>query len=602
MNSSSSLDKNTFKSLSRLYITALSIIALLVLITQIFIQRALSGNNYDANIINIAGKQRMLSQKICKGILLSKTEDIVIKRNIKSELNADVNEWRKSHTLLLNNLNLIPKGKEQEKLKSQFSKVTVEINELLNIYEHLERKDNFIDEAEENQWIAAFIQKEPDFLREMNQYVNDYEKYSSSKIQIIKYIEYAAFSFLILLLFIEFALLFLPAAKKIKQTISELIKAKDSAIEMAEKANLAVNQKNETLEELQLLRKAIDQNLFFARFDKNGQIIESGRKLKELISKQRNIDKRIIYDNLGLSKNDATNLRNSVNAKKGAILNKELKVDFNKSSIEWLDISIFPVVKQKGIIEYIIVCLDITSRKKARAKIDALNIEQTKAERASQIAKASLIVEAQEEERKRIAKDIHDSIGQMLTALKFNLESIKPSETTFSEKLIENLKAQTKDIILGVRMATFNLTPPELLDYGVVTAIQKMVKQLNKYSTAEIIFENNTLKDFRFETLVETNLYRVTQECINNAIKYAEANCIYVSIKKTEQLLSISITDNGKGFDVYQIPKNPKGGTEGGMGMFFMKERMEYINGRVFLNSELGNGTRVVLNYPIPND
>ena len=98
--------------------------------------------------------------------------------------------------------------------------------------------------------------------------------------------------------------------------------------------------------------------------------------------------------------------------------------------------------------------------------------------------------------------------------------------------------------------------------------------------------------------MIETNLYRVTQECINNSIKYAEASYILVALKKTDNLLSISVTDNGKGFNPTEVSKKPKGGTEGGMGLFFMKERMEYINGRVFINSSK-EGTRVVINYPI---
>ena len=588
-----SLDTKSFNSLSKVYFIAIGIIGLLVLISQVFIQRALTNNEYDANIMNIAGRQRMLSQKISKNILFLNTTNIKVDRNIESELSESYSEFESAHQVLKNNVNSLPDSPKTKLLKEQFSKVSIEINELLKIYKQINK------EEENTPWIAAFMNKEPYFLKEMNQYVDSYEHYSFSKIKTTKRIEYTAFIFLILLLFAELFLLFLPAAGKIKSTISELIHVKDNAVSMAEKANIAVQQKKETLEELQLLQKAIDQNLFFARFDKEGYLINTGRRIKELIAKQKNIDKRIIYENLGLSLSDQKKLRDLVNAEKGAIVNHEFKVSFEKSDIEWLDISIFPVVKHLGIIEYIVVCLDITSRRKAQGKIDALNLEKIKTETASQKAKASMVVEAQEEERKRIAKDIHDSIGQMLTALKFNIESINTDQTDKLSIKIDNLKSQTKEIILGVRMATFNLTPPELLDYGVTTAIQKMVLQLNKYSDAEVIFKNEIPNDLRFETLVETNLYRVTQECINNAIKYAKADYILVTLKKTDQLLSISITDNGNGFDTTKLPKSPKGGTEGGMGLFFMKERMEYINGRVFLNSEPGNGTRVVLNYPL---
>lgn len=585
--------------------TALGIIAILVLISQIFIQGALDNKAYDAKIINLAGKQRMLSQRISKTILLLDSP-INLNRDLNSELNEALKEWASAHIILKNNLNSLPKSIKKKKLSSHFFEVDLEIKELFAISQKIKANLNFnntktitSNKKDTKIWTTAFLNKEAGFLLKMNKYVNEYESYASSKIKTIKKIEYVAFFFLIGLLFIEFFLLLRPAAARIKSTLRELIQVKDSAVNMAQKANIAVQQKRETLEELQLLQKAIDQNLLFARIDKEGHIITAGRRIKDLVIKQKNIDQRILYENLGLSLADQNELKERINSEKGALLNHEYKVTLKNSPIEWLDFSVFPVVKYQGIIEYIVVCLDITSRKKAQAKIDALNQEQIKVETASQKAKASMIVEAQEEERKRIAKDIHDSIGQMLTALKFNIESLDPKQLDKLSTKIDNLKVQTKDIILGVRMATFNLTPPELLDYGVTTAIQKMVLQLNKYSQTEIIFKNEIEQDIRFETLVETNLYRVTQECVNNAIKYAEADFILVTLKITEHLLSISITDNGNGFDKSQIPKAPKGGTEGGMGLFFMKERMDYINGRVFINSEPGKGTRVVLNYPI---
>jgi len=432
----------------------------------------------------------------------------------------------------------------------------------------------------------------------MNAYVYGYEKYASEKISKIKIIESLTFGLVILLLLFEILFLFRPAAKKIKTTIKELINTKDDALELANRANIAVKQKNETLTELQLLQKAINQTLFFARIDKNGTILSSGKRMQEILDKQQSGHKHIIFENLGLSESDQRLLKEQIISEKGAILHHEFSVQLDSNKIEWLDVSVFPFIKTKGVTEYLLVCLDITKRRKAQQKVEALNLEKLKTETALQKSKASLIVEAQEEERKRIAKDIHDSIGQMLTALKFNIESLNVDQTDILENKIDSLKTQTKNIILGVRMATFNLTPPELLDYGIVTALQKMVTQLNKFSNAEIIYENSITENLRFNTLVETNLYRVTQECINNSIKYAEATYILVTIKNTKDLLSISVTDNGKGFNPTEVSNKPKGGSEGGMGLFFMKERMEYINGRVFINSS-EEGTRVVINYPL---
>ncbi len=203
----------------------------------------------------------------------------------------------------------------------------------------------------------------------------------------------------------------------------------------------------------------------------------------------------------------------------------------------------------------------------------------------------------QEEERKRIAKDIHDGIGQMLTALKFNIESIDLDNVEKTGEKISYLKDLTSDLIKGVRTATFNLTPPELSDHGIFPALHKMTVELSKLTGKTILFENKTDEHIRFDSLAETNMYRVTQEAVNNAIKYAQANYILVTINFKDDILSIVIDDDGKGFDASILDKVPKNNSEGGMGLFFMKERISYINGRLFINSEEGKGTRVTINY-----
>jgi len=185
----------------------------------------------------------------------------------------------------------------------------------------------------------------------------------------------------------------------------------------------------------------------------------------------------------------------------------------------------------------------------------------------------------------------------MLTALKFNIESINTENIEKTNQKIEGLKQLSKDLILGIRTATFNLTPPELKDHGISSALQKMAKELSKLTGRNIIFENKSSIESRFDSLVETNLYRVTQEAVNNAIKYAKADYILISINNSKSISSIIIDDNGQGFDLSKIPSKPKNNAEGGMGLFFMKERMNYINGRIFISSELGRGTRITLNY-----
>jgi signal transduction histidine kinase len=123
-----------------------------------------------------------------------------------------------------------------------------------------------------------------------------------------------------------------------------------------------------------------------------------------------------------------------------------------------------------------------------------------------------------------------------------------------------------------------------------------MASELGKLTGQNIIFENSSNFNGRLDTLVETNLYRITQEAVNNAVKYAKANFILVRISHTNNLLSIVIDDDGQGFDPEDIESKNDGS---GMGLSFMRERMQFIQGRMFIYSELQEGTRITLNVPL---
>jgi signal transduction histidine kinase len=263
----------------------------------------------------------------------------------------------------------------------------------------------------------------------------------------------------------------------------------------------------------------------------------------------------------------------------------------------WLDMSIIPMLQNSMHQSILILCSDITERKRTQQRMEQLTKENYEENIRQKQLQASQIVEGQEEERKRIAKDIHDGIGQMLTALKFNIESINLDNQEKTAEKIAYLKILATDLIKGVRTATFNLTPPELGDHGIFPALQKMVGELSKLTGKTILFENKAGDNIRFDSLAETNIYRVAQEAVNNAIKYAEANYILLSINYSGGILSVVIDDDGKGFDDTILDKMPKNNSEGGMGLFFMKERISYINGRLFINSVPGKGTRVTINY-----
>ncbi len=604
MNNRESLDHQTFGRLSKIYIIALGAIAVFTIGAQFFIQQYLDSQIDDSRIINISGRQRMLSQKIAKEILLlSHSENRQSKKKSIQELEATIELWRTSHQILIQ-FNESQRKEQQGSIEIQKMFAAIAPYFQIIYQNSLEVLDLIRSETTDPQklkpHIHAIILNEPLFLKQMDAIVFQYDKEAKQKVSSLKSIEYLLFGLIILILVFEFLLLFRPIALSIKKTISNLLSSQRKAENMANRARELKKVQEENMQELVSLTKAINQTLLYARVDEYGEIISLGERFANLLGIENDHQRNRLSDFMNLGEVQKNRLDNLITQNKGGVFNEEFEFIASSGQKIWLDITILTVYKESGVSERLVLCSDISKRKEAQNEVERLNAAQYKEKEELQKSNASQIVEAQEEERKRIAKEIHDSIGQMLTALKLNIESINLGNIEKANHRIEGLKKISEDLIQGIRIATFNLTPPELKDYGIAIALQKMAKELSKLTGKHIIFENSSNFDERFDTLIETNLYRVTQEAVNNAIKYAKSSFIVISVNHSDALLSIVINDNGIGFDIKKIPSKPTNKAEGGMGLFFMKERMNYINGRIFINSIPGEGTRVTLNYNIP--
>ncbi len=601
MNKRETLDHQTFGRLSKIYIIALGAIALFTIGGQFFIQRYLNSQIDDSRIINLSGRQRMLSQKLSKEILLlSDLKDNTLKTSYIKDLQSTLELWKKSHENLAQyNDSIQRKNRDSIEIKKMFTALQPYFNSIyLNSIQAIKliNKDT-IDHQQLKPHLETVILNEPLFLKQMDAIVFQYEKEAQQKVSSLKKIELLLFGFIILILIFEFFLLFRPVALSIKKTISNLLVSQKKAEQMASRAEELRKVQEESMQELVSLTKAIDQTLLYARVDEQGALINLGGRFAKLLGIEQNYERKYLSDLMNLSEVQKNKLLGLITQNKGGVFNEEFEFKTASGEKVWLDISIITVFKEHGTSERLVLCSNISKRKDAQKEVERLTAAQYKEKEDLQKSNASQIVEAQEEERKRIAKEIHDSIGQMLTALKLNIEAINLNNLEKASQRIDGLKKISEDLIQGVRIATFNLTPPELKDYGISIALQKMAKELSKLTSKNIIFENKSNFDQRFNSLVETNLYRVTQEAVNNAIKYAQSNFIMISVTHSDTVLSITIDDNGKGFDIKNIPTKPANNAEGGMGLFFMKERMNYINGRIFINSSPGEGTRVTLNY-----
>ncbi|AOW09899.1 histidine kinase [Flavobacterium gilvum] len=595
-----SLDKISFTKLRRMYLFALITIAVTVLLSQLLIQYNLNKQLSDSRIINISGKQRMLSQKLTKEILiLNFITDSLQKKEKINQISKTISEWKFNHYSLINGNDSLgfPKDKNQiliqyfEDIKPNFEALLKASNTFL------ENKKSNQNESENKKLVQTILDNGAVFLSKMNRIVGEYDKEALEKVTLQTKTEYAILAFTLLVLLLEFIFIFKPTNKKVELLISNLLSSERKAIKLAQDTEIISEAKENSVKELKSLNYAMENTLLYCRIATDGTIIHIGEKFSKLIQYNPFLSNKKLGEVLTPIEKEQLFIDRIVleNHRRG--WQGELNITNRNEQSLWLDLSMVPVTIKKDESELLIICFDITDRKKAVQEVERLNAANIADKLSQQKVISSKIVENQENEQNRIAREIHDGIGQMLTGLKFSLESINLDDKEKSTVKIEYLKKLTLDIIKGVRTATFNLMPPELSDHGINSALAKLTLELSKLTGKNILFYNKTDFNSRLDSLIEINIYRLTQEAINNAIKYADSTHIIVQLSHSASLLSITIDDNGKGFDINAVEK--KRNSESGMGLLFMKERIQYINGRVFFNSIPNEGTRITFNIPI---
>jgi two-component system, NarL family, sensor kinase len=204
------------------------------------------------------------------------------------------------------------------------------------------------------------------------------------------------------------------------------------------------------------------------------------------------------------------------------------------------------------------------------------------------------VMKAEENERERIAKDLHDGVGQMMSAAKMNLSAFE-SESNFNsaaqkkefEKIIQLVDESCKE----VRTVSHIMMPNALLKNNLSAAVKDFVNKLSNKNLSVHVYTEGL--EERVDSNVETVFYRVIQECVNNAIKHAGATTLDISLIKDKDGISATVEDNGKGFDTID-----KDNFEG-IGLKNIITRIEYLKGTVDFDSAPGRGTLVALHVPV---
>ncbi|MCF8120646.1 MAG: GAF domain-containing protein [Deltaproteobacteria bacterium] len=235
-----------------------------------------------------------------------------------------------------------------------------------------------------------------------------------------------------------------------------------------------------------------------------------------------------------------------------------------------------------------------------KAAEDALQRSEKQLRRLS-----SQLLNFQEDERKRIAMELHDGIGQTLSAVKFKVETgMKALEEKGPQALLLVLGSvvlMVQEAVEEVRRICKNLRPPILDDLGIVATISWFCREfMNVYGTIQVEKEI-LLKEEEVPHEFKTPIFRVLQEALNNAAKHSQADKVHVVLRKKAGGVYLLIEDNGRGFDVKSNLKANKGASSG-MGLASMRERATLSGGTFGVESSPGRGTRIVMSFPLPGD
>ncbi|MEJ2656778.1 MAG: ATP-binding protein [Desulfobacterales bacterium] len=209
------------------------------------------------------------------------------------------------------------------------------------------------------------------------------------------------------------------------------------------------------------------------------------------------------------------------------------------------------------------------------------------------------IIESQENERKLVAKELHDSVNSNLAAIKLALEQklvsmdSDPRDDIYS---IEKVIANIKDTIEEVRRISNHMMPSMLVDLGLLKTIRWFCRERSKYYQKARIITQLKVEEHGINELLKVTIFRVIQEAVTNALNHGEADTIQIDLVKADDCIELSVTDNGCGFDLKKFPPNPD--SLNGFGLKGMMDRALVCNGTFEIFSEVGKGTQVKVSLP----
>lgn len=255
----------------------------------------------------------------------------------------------------------------------------------------------------------------------------------------------------------------------------------------------------------------------------------------------------------------------------GEVWKGEIRNRAKDGSYYWVDTTIVPFLDDKGKpYQYLAIRFEITERKRVEQELQSM---------------MTTIIDVQEEERKRLSRNLHDGIGQNLYS---HLITINRLMTEVDHPLIQQMQKEATELIEEIREISWELRPSVLDDLGLVPAIRSFLSRYSENYNIDVYFD--CVLNQRLDIGIELTIYRIIQEALTNVRKYAEVSEATVTVRKIDDIIRVMIEDQGCGFDLSEQTH--------GVGLFSMDERARSVGGELTVSTSPGKGTKIILEVP----
>ncbi|QGY42148.1 tetratricopeptide repeat protein [Maribellus comscasis] len=342
-----------------------------------------------------------------------------------------------------------------------------------------------------------------------------------------------------------------------------------------------------------------------AKIVKGKQLVFAYNQLKECYNKLSQPANALVYSEKSQQLNDSilnaenqkifTEIQTKYETEKKEkeifeLQTKNLEVEVKKNRNRNLLFIVLGILAATIFIVYLLLKSSTRKRIVAEQNLKIKQQEITQILKTQELNGIDAIISAQEEERSRIADDLHDNLGSKIATLKLYIEELKTSKSNGKEELIEKLKSLSDETYKEVRKIAHNKNFGALINQGLIPSIKTIAREISISEKLQIDVTNINVNK-RIKNNIEIQVFRSVQELLTNIIKHAEATEAIIQFSEDDNRLNIMVEDNGKGFSLNEVKI--------GLGLTNIEKRIENIDGNIVVDSTPGNGTTVILNIPL---